>query len=166
MASGFSIHVAKENLKFSAAHFIAYPGFREPLHGHNYQVGVRVEGRLSKTGYVLDFGLVKRLTKEVVERLDEHTLIPAESDCLKIEQLDNSQLRICYGEEEFRLPQRDVCLLPIAHSSAEELARFIWNELCGALRERQELDDVIAVEIAVAEAPGQAAIYRAEVNRR
>lgn len=164
MASGFSIYVAKENLKFSAAHFIAYPGFREPLHGHNYQVGVRVEGRLSKTGYVLDFGLVKRLTKEIVERLDEHTLIPADSDCLKIEQLGNDQLRIRYGEDEFRLPARDVCLLPIAHSSAEELARFIWNELCAALRARHALDEVMALEISVAEAPGQAAIYLAEVR--
>lgn len=166
MASGFSIYVAKENLKFSAAHFIAYPGFREPLHGHNYQVGVRVEGRLSDTGYVLDFGLVKRLTKEIAERLDEHTLIPTESDCLKIEHLGNSQLRICYGEDEFRLPEQDACLLPIAHSSAEELARFIWNELYGALRARNALDEVIALEIAVAEAPGQSAIYREEVNER
>jgi dihydroneopterin triphosphate aldolase (PTPS-III) / 6-pyruvoyltetrahydropterin synthase len=166
VASGFSICVAKENLKFAAAHFIAYPGFREALHGHNYQVGVRVEGRLSQTGYVLDFGLVKQLTKEIVQRLDEHTLIPAESDCLKIERLGNSQLRICYGEDEFRLPVRDVCLLPIAHSSAEELARFIWDELCSALRARQALDEVSAIEISVAEAPGQAAIYRAEVSER
>ena len=104
MSSGFSIYVAKENLKFSAAHFIAYPGFREPLHGHNYQVGVRVEGRLSPTGYVLDFGLIKRLTKEIVDRLDERTLIPAESDCLQIEHLENGQLRVCYGADEFRLP--------------------------------------------------------------
>ncbi len=163
-ASGFSIYVAKENLKFSAAHFIAYPGFREPLHGHNYQVGVRVEGRLSPTGYVLDFGLVKKLTKEIVDRLDEHTLVPAESDCLQIEKLDSGQLRICYGAEEFRLPANDACLLPIAHSSAEELARFIWKELCDALRAQHGLDDVIALEISVAEAPGQAAIYRAEVR--
>jgi len=78
VSSGFSIYVAKENLKFSAAQFIDYPGFREPLHGHNYQVGVRVEGRLLPTGYVLDFGLIKRLTKEIVDRLDERTLVPAE----------------------------------------------------------------------------------------
>lgn len=166
MAPGFSVHVAKENLKFSAAHFIAYPGFREPLHGHNYQVGVRVEGRLSPTGYVLDFGLVKRLTREIVGRLDEHTLVPAESDCLQIERLDNGQLRICYGAEEFRLPAADACLLPIAHSSAEELARYIWNELTDALAKQQALAGVIAVEISVAEAPGQAAIYRAEVSGR
>jgi 6-pyruvoyl-tetrahydropterin synthase len=165
VAAGFSIHVAKENLKFSAAHFIAYPGFREPLHGHNYQVAVRVEGRLSPTGYVLDFGVVKSLTKEIVDHLDERTLIPAQSECLRVERLDNGQIRICYGEEEFRLPAGDVCLLPIAHSSAEELARYIWMELCAALKARQALADIASIEISVAEGPGQAAIYRADVAR-
>lgn len=163
-ACGFSIHVAKENLKFSAAHFIAYPGFREPLHGHNYQVGVRVEGGLSATGYVLDFGLIKRLTKQIVERLDERTLVPAESDCLKIERLGDSQIRIRYGAEEFCLPAADVRVLPIAHSSAEELARFIWNELYGALKFQQALDQIVVMEVSVAEGPGQAAVYRAEVD--
>ncbi len=42
----YSVVVAKDYLKFAAAHFIAYPGFREPLHGHNYQVSVRVEADL------------------------------------------------------------------------------------------------------------------------
>jgi len=164
VSSGFSIYVAKENLKFSAAHFIAYPGFREPLHGHNYQVGVRVEGRLLPTGYVLDFGLIKRLTKEIVDRLDERTLVPAESDCLQIEHLDNGQLRICYGADEFRLPLSDACLLPIGHSSAEELARFIWKELHDALKAQRALQGIMSIEISVAEGPGQAAIYRAEVD--
>ena len=163
MPSGFSIHVAKENLKFSAAHFIAYPGFREPLHGHNYQVGVRVEGALSPTGYVLDFGLIKRLTKQIVDRLDERTLLPSASDCLQIEHLAGKQLRICYGTDEFRLPEADVCLLPIAHSSAEELARFIWTELFGALKDKQSLSGIKSIEISVAEGPGQAAIYRRDI---
>ena len=39
MSSGYRVVVQKDYLKFSAAHFIAYKGFREPLHGHNYQVG-------------------------------------------------------------------------------------------------------------------------------
>ena len=164
MNSGFSIYVAKENLKFSAAHFIAYPGFREPLHGHNYQVGVRVEGHLSATGYVLDFGLIKRLTKEIVDRLDERTLVPEKSDCLEIAHLDNGQLRIRYGADEFRLPASDACLLPIGHSSAEELARFIWNELRESLNARKALQGIVSIEISVAEGPGQAAIYRAEVD--
>lgn len=162
MGSRFAIHVAKENLKFSAAHFIAYPGFREPLHGHNYQVGIRVSGDLSSSGYVLDFGLVKKLTKQIVDRLDERTLIPTRSDCLRIEEM-GEQVRIGYEGDEFILPRKDIRLLPIVHSSAEELARFIWEELRAALQANRALDGVTALEVAVAEGPGQAAIYEAPV---
>jgi 6-pyruvoyl-tetrahydropterin synthase len=162
VGSNFSIHVAKENLKFSAAHFIAYPGFREPLHGHNYQVAIRVRGELSGSGYVLDFGLVKRLTKEIVDRLDERTLIPERSDCLRIEPL-GEQVKIRYDDDEFILPRKDLCLLPIVHSSAEELARFIWDELRQALAAKHALEGIRSLEIAVAEGPGQAAIYEAAV---
>jgi 6-pyruvoyl-tetrahydropterin synthase len=163
VASQFSINVAKENLKFSAAHFIAYPGFREPLHGHNYQVGVRVEGNLASTGYVIDFGLIKKLAKEILDRLDEHTIIPANSDCLTIEGPRDGQIRVRYERDQFSFPATDVCLVPIVHSSAEELARYIWNELTAALRTHGALADVTAIEISVAEGPGQSAIYRSDV---
>jgi 6-pyruvoyl tetrahydropterin synthase/QueD family protein len=163
-ASNFSIHVAKENLKFSAAHLIAYPGFREPLHGHNYQVGVYLEGRLASTGYVIDFGLIKKLTKEIVDRLDERTIIPANSDCLKIDRPKARTVRICYEGDEFMLPAADVCLVPIVHSSAEELARYIWDELAAALVARGALGDVTMMEISVAEGPGQSAHYRSQTS--
>jgi hypothetical protein len=39
----YSVYVAKADFKFNAAHFVAYKGFRERLHGHNYTVGVRLE---------------------------------------------------------------------------------------------------------------------------
>jgi len=163
--SDFSIHVAKENLKFSAAHFIAYPGFREPLHGHNYQVGITVEGRLTTTGYVLDFGLVKEITREIVSRLDEHTIIPAHSDCLAIHQHEG-QVTVTYEGDCFVFPALDVALLPIAHSSSEELARFIWTELHGEWLRRNSLENVSAMEVSVAEGPGQTAIYRQEFFQR
>ena len=165
MASKFSIHVAKENLKFSAAHFIAYPGFREPLHGHNYQVGVYVEGRLANTGYVIDFGLIKKLTKEIVDRFDERTLVPANSDCLAIDAPAGGPVRIRYENDEFVIPAADACLVPIVHSSAEELARHIWDELAAALGARGALAEVTAMEVSVAEGPGQSAHYRSEVPR-
>jgi 6-pyruvoyltetrahydropterin/6-carboxytetrahydropterin synthase len=156
--------VAKENLKFSAAHFIAYPGFREPLHGHNYQVGIRLEGRLATTGYVLDFGLIKKLTREIVARLDEHTIIPSQSDCLQIQEPDG-QVIVAYENDRFVFPASDVALLPIMHSSAEELARFIWMELHRELVCRSALGEVSAMEVSVAEGPGQTAIYRHELSQ-
>ena len=120
------------------------------------------QGRVVGSGYVLDFGLVKKLTKEIVDRLDERTLIPERSDCLRIEAL-GEQMKIRYEADEFILPRKDLCLLPIVHTSAEELARFIWDELRGALGKKRALGGITSLEIAVAEGPGQAAIYEAPV---
>jgi len=156
MDSHYRVQVFKDYLKFSAAHFIAYKGFREPLHGHNYQVSVRVDGGLGADGYVLDFGLVKQAVKRVCDLLDERVLIPADSDCLTIEAR-GSQLSVTYEDgATFSFPQSDVVLLPIVHTSAEELARYLLAQL------RAELPDlerrgVRAIEVGVAEAPGQVA---------
>src|SRR4051812_2944212 len=59
----FEVFVApSDRFKFNAAHFIAYKGFRERLHGHNYSVSITLIGRcgqLGSDGYLLDFGDVK-----------------------------------------------------------------------------------------------------------
>ena len=154
----FRVHVSKDYLKFSAAHFIAYEGFRETLHGHNYRVSVDVEGDLGSEGYVLDFGIVKRIAKRVCDRLDAKMLIPAHSDCLEVRE-EEEQISVRYEEDEFRFPVQDVVLVPIAHSSAEELARY----LAGEIRRELALEGVQrtrAIEIGVEETSGQAAHFR------
>ena len=159
MAGGrYEVYVGKEYLKFNAAHFIAYPGFRERLHGHNYQVAVRIEGDLGPDGYVVDFGLVKQVTKGVCEELDERTILPAQSDCLSIEESRDS-VAVSYEDgSRFVFPRSDVILLPIVHSSAEELARWVAGRL------RTELAAAGArpwarLEVSVAETPGQSASF-------
>src|SRR2546429_389604 len=130
----YSVVVAKDYLKFAAAHFIAYPGFREPLHGHNYQVSVRVEADLGPDGYVLDFGLVKRVAKALCEELDERVLLPERSDCLVVTRTEDAVEVRTEAGHRFRFPAADVRLLPIAHSSAEELAAYLLARLREALR--------------------------------
>ena len=161
MADGsFAVYVAKENLKFNAAHFIAYPGFRERLHGHNYHVTVRVTGELGPDGYVLDFGLVKRIAKELCEELDERVLVPEASDCLRVRVAGADVEVVTEAGEQFRFPKADVRLLPIRHSSAEEIAAYLLDrlraKLAGAAAER----GLVALEVGVAEAPGQTAYCR------
>ena len=156
----YSVVVSKDYLKFAAAHFIAYRGFREPLHGHNYQVSVRIEAELGPDGYVLDFGLVKRIAKALCEELDERVLLPEQSECLSIERgVDAVQVTTEAGEQ-FRFPMADVRLLPIAHSSAEELAAYLGARLRAALGEAAGGRAIVALEVGVAEAPGQIAYCR------
>ena len=157
----FRVHVTKDYLKFSAAHFIAYPGFREALHGHNYRVSISVHGALGPQGYVVDFGVVKKIARRLCEELDERMLIPIESDCLTIEESERSVL-VRYEADEFRFPRSDVALLPIVHSSVEELSRY----LAGALRRelaREGVADMTAIEVGVEESFGQTAYFRQEL---
>jgi 6-pyruvoyltetrahydropterin/6-carboxytetrahydropterin synthase len=156
----YRVVVHKDYLKFSAAHFIAYKGFREPLHGHNYQVTVAVSGSVGADGYVLDFGVVKEITRAVCAELDERVLVPARSDCLTVTEEGPSVVMVYEDGARFVLPKSDCVLLPIVHASAEELAAYVLERLRAALR-AHETRGLTELEVGVGEAPGQAAFCRA-----
>jgi dihydroneopterin triphosphate aldolase (PTPS-III) / 6-pyruvoyltetrahydropterin synthase len=156
----YSVVVSKDYLKFAAAHFIAYPGFREPLHGHNYQVSVRVDADLGADGYVLDFGLVKRVAKALCEELDERIIVPERSDCVTV-AADATRVLLTTAEgHRFEFPRPDCAMLPIVHSSAEELAAYLLGRLRTALATEAGGRGLAALEVGVAEAPGQIAYCR------
>ena len=72
-AESWSISIAKDYLKFSAAHFLIFPdGTAERLHGHNYKVFVDVHTDLNEHGLVVNFKEIKPLVREVCDELDEH----------------------------------------------------------------------------------------------
>lgn len=160
MGESFKVFVTKDYLKFSAAHFIAYPGFRENLHGHNYRVSVEIEGQLGSDGYVVDFGVVKRIARELCGQLDERVLIPIESDVLEVRE-DDGQVLLRSESGDFSFPRGDCVLLPIMHSSAEELARFLAGELRRRLQQLG-IERVRAIQVGIEETTGQAAFYRSD----
>jgi len=141
---------------------MAHPGFRERLHGHNYRVAVRVEGGVGADGYVVDFGDIKRATREICGEMNERVLVPTQSDCLTIREA-GGQIEIDTEDGcHFSLPADDCVLLPIAHSSAEDLATYVCHRLLeklDVLRQRA----VAAIEVTVAETPEQEARYRREL---
>ena len=62
----------------------------------------------------------------------------------------------------FSFPEADIVLLPIVHTSAEELARYVLSQI------RAEFPDlehrgVRSIEVGVAEAPGQIAYCRERI---
>jgi 6-pyruvoyl-tetrahydropterin synthase len=162
MPSSFEVFVSKESFKFNAAHFIAYPGFRERLHGHNYRVSVRMEGPVGDDGYVVDFGDIKRATREVCASLNERVIVPMLSDVIHI-NVDDAEVRMtCEDGMRFSFPRADCVLLDIRHSSAEELAAFLGERLKAELPILLERG-VRVLEVGVAEAPGQEARFRIEL---
>ncbi|MFQ5478600.1 MAG: 6-pyruvoyl tetrahydropterin synthase family protein [Candidatus Binatia bacterium] len=156
--------VSKDDFRFNAAHFMAYPGFRERLHGHNYRVGVRVEGELGEEGYVVDFGDVKRAARAICSELNERLIVPAKSDCLRLSR-EGGQLEIeCTDDgSRFSLPEADCVMLPIVHSSAEELAAWFSERLIEMLHASGKRR-LTAVEVTVAESPKQEARYHRDLR--
>ena len=62
--------------QFSAAHQIRrYPGDCGDLHGHNFKVKVSLKtNELDKLGIGFDFRELKKLTNEIVDKLDHQNL--------------------------------------------------------------------------------------------
>jgi len=61
---------------FSAAHLLAEIGGKcEELHGHNFKVEVTVgAGTLNEEGILIDFRIVKKWLKDILDRLDHQHL--------------------------------------------------------------------------------------------
>lgn len=156
-----NVFVSKDYMKFHAAHFIAYNGYRERLHGHNYRVGVKLWGQVQENGYVVDFTVIKQSVKVICKELNDHVLLPVNSDCLQFSQVDENVKVACQDGTYFSFPKGDCCLLPIGHSSAEELAEYIgWRVVKKfgtefLLKERQ----ITSMEISVSEAEHQCATH-------
>src|SRR5579871_2785141 len=91
MAS-FRVRVTKDYLVFSSAHFITFAGHRcESLHGHNYRVGVTLDGALLPEGwYVLDFSEVKQRMKRLCDEIDHKVLLPLSNPKLTIAETNES----------------------------------------------------------------------------
>ena len=133
----WSIDLAKENFKFSAAHFLIFPdGTAERLHGHNYRVFVEIEARLSVHGLVLDFTQVKPVVRELCDELDEHWLVPGLHPVLRASHRDDGLVEVRYLDRYYAAPASDVIVLPINNTSSENLATWFGRELLKRLAVR------------------------------
>ena len=159
--SFFSVAIGKELLRFTAAHFIAFRGFREPLHGHTYQAQVTVSGPVGPDGYVVDFLVLKKIAEEECAQLHFRTLLPQQSDCLTIKESAEEVTVHCEDGTRFLFPRQDVCLLPIVHTSSEEIARYLLAHLRERLSEARG-NSIQTIEVLIEDIPGQVAVCREE----
>lgn len=166
-AGAFRVSVGGSGLGFSAAHFVAFRGFRERLHGHDYRLAVSVSGRrLGPDGYLLDFSALKKIARALCAELHEAVLVPMASDALAIRVDADSVHMRTEDDARFCFPRADCALLPIAHSSAEELARYLAGRIVDAFTAAALLErGASAIEVSVSEAERQlAACERAIVG--
>jgi 6-pyruvoyltetrahydropterin/6-carboxytetrahydropterin synthase len=162
MPRRFTIEVAKDYFNFASAHFLVFAnGQREALHGHNYQVGVALEGELDRAGVVLDFITFKPLVKRLCDELDHRTLIQNQSPLLKVQKRADA-IEIRYRRQKILLPKQDVLLLPLANTSTELLAEYIAKQVQHRVRRQFPAANIRYLEVTVEEARGQRGIFRGE----
>ena len=154
------VTVERNRLRFAAAHFATFLGECEPLHGHNYDVMVDVEGELTEDSWVWDFGDLKRLTKALADELDHKFVLQRESRVLTIVEGERDW-EISYAERRYVFPKSDVAALPIDNSTTERLAEWFAVRLQAALAE-QGADSIRRLTVGIEEMPGQAGWYTAE----
>lgn len=158
----FTLLLAKQDFKFSCAHFIVFGEDRaELLHGHNYQVAVEVEGSgLDDEGLLIDLARFKRKIRQACARLDSRTLIPSRSRHLSVERRQGG-VEVTFRDRRYRFPEGDVVFLDEVNTSIEVLARMLWRQLA------EELDAtrVELLAVAVSQTPGQSCRYRAPIRR-
>ncbi len=159
MKKTWSIHIEKDYLKFSAAHFLIFPdGSAERLHGHNYKVFVDLESPLDEYGLVLNFREIKPLIRELVGELNERLLIPGRHPVLTCEPDGKGAMEILYRERRYLIPAEEVMLLPITNTSAENLAAWIADTLLQRLAKRFEGMVPDSLRVGVEETAGQRGI--------
>ena len=162
MSRRFSIEVAKDYFNFASAHFLIFAnGRREPLHGHNYQVSIGIDGELDSAGVVLDFISFKPLVKQVCDDLDHRTLIQTKSPAITVARRE-AEVEIVYKKQRLLLPRGDVILLPLVNTSTELLAEYIAKQIRRQVRQKFPAARINWMEVAVEEARGQRGIYRGE----
>ena len=154
------VSVERNRLRFAAAHFATFHGECEPLHGHNYDVIVELEGDLSTDSLVWDFGDLKRQAQVLAEQLDHKFLLQMDSNLLTIVEQPESW-EVAFKERRYVFPRSDVAPLSVDNTTAERLAEWFGSALWDHLQAHGD-GRVRKLIIGIEEMPGQTGWYTLE----
>ena len=103
------------------------------MHGHNYHVSVKTIGRpgqgVGSDGYLIDFGEIKKAARDICKSLNEYFICPMKSDAVTITESETQLCLTCEDGAQFSFPKSDCAMLPLYHSSAEEISQYIFYRL-------------------------------------
>ena len=156
MSHEFSVSLCKEQLTFSAAHFITLEGdICETLHGHNFGVRCEVRGALNAEGYVIDFIALRDELAKIVSGLDHRVLLPKRHPQIQV-TAEKDEIVARFQQRRWVFPAGDCAVLPVSNTTAEELARYVAEQLIGSLRRRLGLLDAVdSISVGIDENQGQ-----------
>ena len=142
-------------IRYSACHFIPRHEKCSRLHGHSYIVRLRLEGDIGEDGMIMDFVVLKKELKAIIEELDHKTLLPTLSEDVKVTADEESVEAVSCGKR-YVFPRMDVTLLDIPNTTAEEMAKMMTLRMVADL---EFPSNVRSVSVGLDEERGQTAWY-------
>lgn len=144
----------KDEFSFSAGHFTIFSATeREDLHGHNYNVALKMHVRIGDNGLAFDYRIYKKKIQNLIATLDRKFLLPAFSQFLNIETQADMILAE-FNQEKIPFLKRDVVILPITNVTIEELSQWFLAELTKN-PEALIQDGISKIKLSVYNGPGQ-----------
>lgn len=146
--------VSKE-LVFDSAHFITdHPGKCENLHGGRYSLVVKINGRIDPlTGFVIDYGYLKKVVKKrVIEKLDHQALNFVDADIawrsstellnifiweqlidylpglVELQTFETTQSYCCYRGPDLEKIQQSHQQAPLKHFTQPDLGKSVLRK--------------------------------------
>ena len=134
----YHVRLRKAVHTFCAGHFITLTDtLCEPVHGHNWTVGVDVEGMPDRHGMVIDFIQLRDLLTAIAVRLDHRMLLPLHNPLLQVVtaagEAGHPEVTIWFGKRRWVFPADECVLLPVANTTAEWIARWIGLSVAESL---------------------------------
>ncbi len=160
----WTLHIRKDNLKFSAAHMTVFPdGSKERLHGHNYQVQLEVELAKPPTlARLLNYEVFKRALRLVCDDWDERVLIAGDNPWLQWLSGADGEFAFRLCGKSYLLPADEVVVLAVDNITTEHLARLLFERFWAELTRDPALpwrECIKKVGLRIDESRGQGATY-------
>ncbi|MEE8359260.1 MAG: 6-carboxytetrahydropterin synthase [Candidatus Hydrothermarchaeales archaeon] len=146
----YGLVVDSPRMSFSSSHFIVEHEKCERIHGHNYRVKIELKGELDKNRMVMDFREIKDVIMEVIDRLDHKLLLPSKKGTMKLVEKED-QIEVTTATKFYSIPKEDYLLLPIKSTTAEDLSKYIFDEL------KKQIP--LVTKVYVSETDGSTAFY-------
>jgi 6-pyruvoyltetrahydropterin/6-carboxytetrahydropterin synthase len=147
-------------IRFSSCHFIPRHEKCSRLHGHSYIVRLRLEGEIGAEGMIMDFVVLKKFLKKMIDEFDHHVLLPSKSEDTKVSVVGESVEVVTCGKK-YTFPAEDVVMLDIPTTTAEEMSKAMTERMAA---EVEIPPNVKSISIGLDEERGQTAWYTKVLN--
>ncbi len=147
------IEIAKHALNFSVAHFTIFNATeRENLHGHNFQIACELTAPVSDDGLTFDYGIIKRVLRQLCDDIDEQVILPENSPHLALSE-DGDYTVATFNGERIPFLKRDVTVLPISNTTVEEFSNYLLHQILNHVE--FENRGIVEMTVKVSSSPGQ-----------